>query len=489
VNILNNLKHNSSTNLQLENFINSNFQEIYDFFYNQAQVDLYKYKSEIKQYFRQSKNQIRFLNCSNKLNGDFIALIVETCEKLHLYMEFKIFYDYLSKCGYTLGSRLESTHYYCSGIKKFDDYYDRYPIILNLLENAYIEEEDSKEKLTATFINFYLHILYNFGGNNKDGVVNLKNDISNKLKEFVSLDKELINIIFNISIDDFKKAYNDIIRILNDYLYQNDLISCYLYDDIKIEVSEYSQKLQEVHNLTFDNIFQISKHYVENNIEDEKKIHYSLKRGIKILDEEEELYQYIKSFGKMHKAKLYSSFDTIINELNTQTINIIDWGCGQALATSLLIDYIKEKNLKINISNITLIEPSQLALSRGLLHIDVLKENPIKIRAINKDIDCLEINDLIIENLNITLHLFSNILDVEFFKLDKLFLEKVSSSQRGMNYFICVSPNINDKRNARLDMFYRYFSDNFNTELISNRDTNIKDYSRYEKIFKSNIQR
>ena len=193
----------------------------------------------------------------------------------------------------------------------------------------------------------------------------------------------------------------------------------------------------------------------------------------------------IQTFHEIRdKEKLYSSFDTIIHKLNNQTINIIDWGCGQALASSLLIDYIKEKNLKINISNITLIEPSQLALSRGLLHIDVLKETPIKIRAINKDIDSLEHSDLVIDNSYITLHLFSNILDVEFFKLDRNFLEKISNSQNRLNYFICVSPNINDKRNARLDMFYRYFSDNFETELISARDSRIGNYARYEKIFR-----
>jgi len=286
------------------------------------------------------------------------------------------------------------------------------------------------------------------------------------------------------NINNYKKAYDDSIQILNNYLYKNGLITCIVKDFIKFEVSEYSKKIKEYSSLTFDNIFQTSKYYVENNIEDEKKIHYSLKRGTKILEEEKELYQYIKSFGKMHKAKLYSSFNTVIHQLNNQTINIIDWGCGQALATSLLIDYIKEKKLNIKLSNITLIEPSQLALSRGLLHIDVLKENPIKIRAINKDIDCLEYSDLIIDNSNITLHLFSNILDVEFFRLDRTFLEKISNSQNGLNYFICVSPNINDKRNARLDMFYRYFSDNFYTESISDRDSPIDKYARYEKIFK-----
>lgn len=482
--MLNKLKNNSSTTLKLEKFINSNFQEIYDFFYNQTQVDLYPYKKEIKQYLRQAKKQITSLNCStSKTNGDFIALIVETCEKLYLLMEFNLFYNYLSKCGYRLGNRLKATHYYCTGIKKFDDYYQRTPLILDLLESSYIEEGETREKLTVTFISFYLHILYDFGGNNKNGIIAFKRDMFNRLTESNFLDKELINTIFNINIDDFKKAYNDTIRILNDYLYQNNLIICKLEDFIQIEVSEYSKKLHKLQNPTFKEIRAVSVEYIMN-IANSDSLHYQLNQGVTIIQEEKLLYKYIFSYGKMHKAKLYSSFDKVIHQLNNQTINIIDWGCGQALATSLLIDYIKEEKLNIKLSNIRLIEPSQLALSRGLLHIDILKENHIEVKALNKDIDCLEHSDLIIENSNITLHLFSNILDVEFFKLDKVFLEKVSSSQRGVNYFICVSPNINDKRNARLDMFYRYFNDNFNTELISDRDSNIGNYTRYEKVFK-----
>jgi len=487
--MLNNLKKNSSTNIQLEKFINSNYQEIYDFFYNQTQVDLYPYKKEIKQYFRQSKKQITSLDCSNKTNGDFIALMVETSEKLHLYMEFNLFYDYLSKCGYTLGDRLKSTHYYCSGIKKFNDYYDRYPFILDLLETAYQEEDDSREKLTVTFINFYLHILYNFGGNNKSNIITLKNEIFKQyqIRENSFLDEELINIVFSINIDNYKKAYDESIQIINNYLYKNGLITSKKENLVKIEISEYSENLRTLHTPTFKKIQNISFEYIKK-IKDSNTLHYNLNRGMTIIDNENLLYKYIQSYSKMHKEKLYSSFHIVIHKLNNQTINIIDWGCGQALATSLLIDYIKEKNLKINISNVTLIEPSELALSRGLLHIDVLKENPIDIRAINKDIDCLEQSDLIIDNSNITLHLFSNILDVEFFKLDRTFLEKIKHSQNGLNYFICVSPNINDKRNARLDMFYRYFSDNFDTELISDRDSPIDKYARYEKIFKCIIE-
>jgi hypothetical protein len=124
-----------------------------------------------------------------------------------------------------------------------------------------------------------------------------------------------------------------------------------------------------------------------------------------------------------------------------------------------------------------------LALQRGLLHIDVIKQKQYNIKPINKDLDCIEQNDIKFDDDNIVLHLFSNILDVEQFRLDTNFLEKISKNLKSDNYFICVSPNINIKRNERLDIFFRYFDENFDTNLISNRDTHIDNYSRYEKVF------
>jgi len=490
MNVLVDLQNNSSNTEALSKFINSNFQEIYDFFYNQTQIELYKHKKEIKQYLKSFNHIITSLDCSNKINGDFIALLIETCEKLHLLMQFNLLYNYLSKSDYVVGNRLKATSCYCTGIKKFDDYYEKLPDILSLLQSAYDDENESTELLTVTLVNFYLSVVYNFGERKKQDVLEFKDKILTDYRSLSQtfLDNEFIDIIFSTNIDDYRKAYDDSIGFVNDYLYVNNIINCVLDNSVAIEVSDYSNILRGFSNLEFDSILDVSKKYVGSNISgNEKEVHYSLNRGVGILEVEKQLYQYIKSFGKMHKAKLYNSFDTVIEELNHKTINIIDWGCGQALATTLLIDYIKEKNLQINISNVILIEPSSIALSRGMLHIDVLKENELSIKAINKDIDCLEERDLKVNNDNITLHLFSNILDVEFFKLDRAFLEKISNSQSGLNYFICVSPNINDKRNARLDMFYRYFDDNFETDLICERDSNINNYKRYEKIFKATL--
>jgi len=250
------------------------------------------------------------------------------------------------------------------------------------------------------------------------------------------------------------------------------------------EKSAYSQRLREIENPTFESIRDEASKYVES-IPNSNQIFTRLNRGTKILNNEEELFQYIYSYGTMHQMKLEWAFDKLIKRRNKKgTINIIDWSCGQALATCVFIDYIKDNELKFSISDIILIEPSESALSRGLLHVDVLKENEINIKAVNKDLDSLEESDLIFNNENMTLHLFSNILDIESFKLDKAFLKKISNSQNGLNYFLCISPNINATKNARLDMFYRYFSDNFKTELRSSEDSEIAGYTRYEKIFK-----
>jgi len=294
-------------------------------------------------------------------------------------------------------------------------------------------------------------------------------------------------------IDDFDKYlkelkeefYNEIEYIKQEISNIEDIEI--IDDDLfEMEDSSYSKRLRDISYPTFNKIRQISVSYI-NNIDNSDEIFNDLDRGTKVLEDHVELYQYIHSYGKMHRAKLYNSFDVVMEQINYKNINLIDWGCGQALASSLLIDYIKDKELDIILSDIILIEPSQIALSRGLLHIDILKDYDIDVKAINKGFDDLVENDLKFNNSNITLHLFSNILDVEYFKLDREFLEKISNSQNGVNYFICVSPNIGNKRNNRIDIFYEYFKDNFRSELISHRDCNINNYKRYEKIFKVEI--
>ncbi|MFK7780140.1 MAG: hypothetical protein QM490_03245, partial [Candidatus Gracilibacteria bacterium] len=400
-------------------------------------------------------------------------MLIEACEKLEIYMEFQTLFKLLKKNNYPFDKKLESQSLYIVNIRKFNDYQNNYKLFIDTLNIAFVDEEELEQTLTILYINFYLRIVKDFGDYNKENVIKLKLDYIEyyNTQNYTFLDRDLVDKIFNIDISNTQNAYNNIQNIISDYLTHNEEQICNS-STLLIENSNYSKKLYSLHNPTFNDIKKISIEYIQN-IHNQSKLYNKLDRGRYIIDDEELLYQYIFSYSTMHKLKLYESFHVITEKLKNITIDIIDWGCGQALATTLFIEYIKENNLNIDIKNITLIEPSKLALARGILHLDILKQNTYNITAINKDLDCVEQSDINMDSQNIVLHLFSNILDAEFFKLDLNFLEKISNNFQNDNYFICTSPNIGAKRNGRIDLFYKYFDDNFNTELISSRDTNI----------------
>ena len=84
---------------------------------------------------------------------------------------------------------------------------------------------------------------------------------------------------------------------------------------------------------------------------------------------------------------------------------------------------------------------------------------------------------------SVKFHIFSNILDISDFDLQSL-CRKIASTQKGINYFVCVSPNFYSDgshfRNQRLRDFLSFF----NVNPISHRITNIGTWTRYEIVFK-----
>lgn len=466
----------------LDSFISSSYQEIFDFFANRSIGELLVHKQRIKSYISDSLLIFRQLDSSHISNLNFIALLAETCEKLNLYMEFKLLYQILQNNNYSIGKRLECSLLYIN-VQRFDDYYISYEKLLENLKVAFFEEGDSIELVTTAFVKYYLSALYNFGEFHGIKVIHLKNYMLDNcsMYEYEFLDLSLIVSLFDINEEQHYETCNLVIEALNSYILATNMSIC-SQTTVQIENSEYSQQIRLLEKPNFEKIRQISIDYIKS-IGNPDSLHQRLRRGTVIIDDMNLLYQYIASYSAMHKKKLYSSFDMVIKKLDNKTINVTDWGCGQALATTLLIDYISEKKLSIQIQNIILIEPSQIALSRGLLHIDVLQDKKSNIKSIVNEIDCVKKGDLMFNNQHITLHLFSNILDLESFQINSRFLKIISDSQQGLNYFICISPNINDKKNARIDIFYKYFQDSFATKLISSRNTDIGQFKRYEKIF------
>ncbi len=166
--------------------------------------------------------------------------------------------------------------------------------------------------------------------------------------------------------------------------------------------------------------------------------------GVAIIQNSQNLINYIAAYAGMHYHKLQTSFTTIFSQLpNNAQINIVDYGCGQALATIAFYDYAIRHNKNFQVDKIILIEPSDIALKRGILKLNYFIDytnQHTEISKVNKSLDQLLNNDLITSNTNIKIHLLSNILDVDSFNYIQL-ANKIRATQRGINYFICVSPD------------------------------------------------
>ncbi len=188
----------------------------------------------------------------------------------------------------------------------------------------------------------------------------------------------------------------------------------------------------------------------------------NLEHGTKILHDETECIRYIALYGGHHFHKLYAAFEsTKLEELEGKNIQIIDWGCGQALATCVLIDYLIEKNITLNILFITLIEPSQIALNRGNNLINQMLQNDalmdLTVKTVNQKIDKLTCDDLVSVPECIKIHLFSNIIDIQGVDLIQLYT-LIAGSFKGINYMLCTSPSNGGQ--SRLQSFHHLFSQN-----------------------------
>lgn len=222
---------------------------------------------------------------------------------------------------------------------------------------------------------------------------------------------------------------------------------------MKESKTTYSYLIEHMQNPTFQKVWDYAFDFVQKlPAELCDDLHGALNRGVDILDSEPLLQMYIYSYGKMHKAKLKYAFDNLQEHVfKYDELEIVDYGSGQGLATICYHDYILEHNVEQHVKRITLIEPSEMALSRAELLCSKFFPDT-EIVAINKNFDGLTNDDLLISREIPTIHLLSNILDVESYDISH-FSDVVREQSVGENEYIIVSPMQNQQRVERLNTF------------------------------------
>ena len=66
-----------------------------------------------------------------------------------------------------------------------------------------------------------------------------------------------------------------------------------------------------------------------------------LEHGRTILEDEDRLNKYLIAYGLMHRAKLLHMLNAMRSAFHNPSgrVSIVDWGCGQGLASAVFIDW------------------------------------------------------------------------------------------------------------------------------------------------------
>lgn len=229
----------------------------------------------------------------------------------------------------------------------------------------------------------------------------------------------------------------------------------------------YKDEIMAMQNISFNSIRRIAQNYIMTLSEQEKNDLYgSLKRGVELLDSDAQMKCYLYSFGKMHQAKIYRALSCISPSIYASCeFDVVDWGCGQGLATICFFDYLREHKIENKVQKIILIEPSLATLERAAIHVRAYVDEKVTVSCIDRYLDDVTQEDIAGES-PVTLHFFSNILDISSIDLKSL-AEKVGANVQGQHFFFCISPMNNGNR--RIDRFYEYFNapETFLNETVS----------------------
>lgn len=423
----------------LLDILENRFQSVEEFFL--APYLLQEEQRDSFERFVLFKHQlIRDIDYSVIRNRSFLLMLLDLSEQHGVYSCIPHLVSIIQTNDININSRMEAgLKFTYPEPKTNEELVGKLPEICKLLESAYQHEEDNEIAIQITLLNFFDHVFYNTNSTYSQQLqthyVNIQYTLS-----FV----EGLEFLKELNCTDGESAHDKIQSFIAQLHHTDRLEQTNLDEDFVIEDDTEYAKVMRSLPANFKNIRQYCVSHTSGKLNG---------RGVSMLNSEEEMFEYIKRFGRMHYAKLESAFSAPFPQHFDNKINIIDWGCGQALATMAFI----EKYGDACIDRITLIEPSEIVLKRAALHCHRFAPNA-RISTVNKKLDDLTIDDFLIRRSIATIHLFSNILDIDDYRPRALqsLVNTISSSG---DYFLCVSPHIDDVKTERIVSFCNSFSD------------------------------
>ncbi len=430
----------------LDKFLNENMQTVNEF-YNSDYSYIVTCKNSIEQFILLKDETIAQLDFDKSYNKSFVLMLLDYCERFNFISATPRIYYILNNNSIAINSRLQAALLFLYPKPNTNsELVGKFDAVCEKLQFAAETEEDNDSKVLATFLNYYSIVL-------NDTSVQFTEQVKSKLIDAIEnatypfLEHTCISEIIQLDLNDTDNSYEELQSIIDKILNKKNFVSTEIIasqEEILIEENtEYAEKLSAI-SANFDSIRSISVRNSDGQT--------NTNRGVKILNSESELFSYLRRFGNMHKAKLEAAFAEPFPNSFSSKIDVIDWGCGQGIASMI---FIEKYGVNI-VNNITLIEPSEKAIKRASLHIKKYN-SAISIKTICKKLDDLTEQDLKKSSIDTTIHLFSNILDIDDYKQSHL-IDLIETTQSNTNYFVCVSPWINDYiKMEKIESFKRYF--------------------------------
>lgn len=416
-----------------------NFLTIQDFF-NAPYQTQYQQKNDIERLILLKNGIISHYNFQTVESRSFVLILLDLCERFALHGCIPRIMNIIQRNNIVINKRMTAAlKFLFPRPSSNEELVGRFDEICELLNDAIVEEEDNPSKALVTFLNYYGHIVYNtnivYATEAKQKLCDLYNKGEyNWLKQ--------IEDISLLDVSNSQSVYQQIEERIDALTTRIINVAVESEDNLLIEEgTDYCDALSRVPN-NFISIRQISVDRANGILNG---------RGVDQLHSEEEMFEYIKRYGKMHYAKLISSFESTFPQSFDTPVNIVDWGCGQGLATITLL----EKYDSLDVRYITLVEPSEIVLKRAALHCRKFAARG-KLKTVCKKLDDVISSDIKVQHNVPTIHLFSNILDIDDYSSQHL-LSVVDSIITCNNYFVCVSPYIDDIKTARLNSFMAHF--------------------------------
>lgn len=181
-----------------------------------------------------------------------------------------------------------------------------------------------------------------------------------------------------------------------------------------------------------------------------------LAHGTAILKNEQQLDAYTAAYGEMHQIKCRAALQNFPFKDISDSVQIVDWGCGQGFGSYCTIRAFLEHNKAQWIRNITLIEPSLCALRKAVNNINSITGGRVNI--IERQQYCPgngtkdEVNSIDYPCRNV-IHIFSNILDIQSVDIQRL--SKICATSSCKVFILCMGP-VNSNV-YRIDQFCSIF--------------------------------